>query len=121
MAPFCKELTTCLDNLGLTIEETANGRVCRQISDSNVVMQLWDRRVLVIRSTVELISNVTRMPDLLQEIQQQDERLIFTTHFISARSVFPVQICIAVINMTLRPTCMDLSTIPISAEPSWPP
>jgi hypothetical protein len=86
-ARFYSELTSRLDNLGLDVEESADGKVCVQISNCNVVMQLLDGRVPVLRSTVELISGVESTPDLLQEIQQQNEGRIFTKYFMSEGSV----------------------------------
>ena len=58
-----------------------------QISDCNVVMQLLDGRVPVLRTTIELISGVESTPDLLLEIQQQNEGRIFTKYFMSGNSV----------------------------------
>jgi hypothetical protein len=87
-ARFYSELTSRLDNLGLNVEESADGKVCVQISNSNIVMQLLDGRVPVLRSTIELISGVENTPDLLQEIQQQNEGRIFTKYFMSDSSVF---------------------------------
>jgi hypothetical protein len=86
-ARYYQELTTRLDNLGLNVEESSDGKVCVQISDSNVVMQLLDGRVPVMRSTIELISGVESTPDLLLEIQQQNEGRIFTKYFMSNTSV----------------------------------
>ena len=86
-ARFYSELTSRLDNLGLNVEESADGKVCVQISNCNVVMQLLDGRVPVLRSTIELISGVESTPDLLQEIQQQNEGRIFTKYFMSESSV----------------------------------
>ena len=86
-ARFYSELTGRLDNLGLNVEESADGKVCVQISNCNVVMQLLDGRVPVLRSTIELISGVESTPDLLQEIQQQNEGRIFTKYFMSENSV----------------------------------
>jgi hypothetical protein len=86
-ARFYSELTSRLDNLGLNAEESADGKVCVQISNCNVVMQLLDGRVPVLRSTIELISGVESTPDLLQEIQQQNEGRIFTKYFMSENSV----------------------------------
>ena len=86
-ARFYSELTSRLDNLGLKVEESADGKVCVQISNCNVVMQLLDGRVPVLRSTIELISGVESTPDLLQEIQQQNEGRIFTKYFMSDSSV----------------------------------
>jgi len=76
-----------LEHLGLNVEESSDGKVCVQISDSNVVMQLLDGRVPVMRSTIELISGVESTPDLLREIQQQNEGRIFTKYFMSDTSV----------------------------------
>ena len=86
-ARFYSELTSRLDNLGLNVEESTDGKVCVQISNCNVVMQLLDGRVPVLRSTIELISGVESTPDLLQEIQQQNEGRIFTKYFMSESSV----------------------------------
>ena len=86
-ARFYSDLTSRLDNLGLNVEESADGKVCVQISNCNVVMQLLDGRVPVLRSTIELISGVDSTPDLLQEIQQQNEGRIFTKYFMSDSSV----------------------------------
>jgi hypothetical protein len=86
-ARFYSELTSRLDNLGLNVEESSDGKVCVQISNCNVVMQLLDGRVPVLRSTIELISGVESTPDLLQEIQQQNEGRIFTKYFMSESSV----------------------------------
>ena len=86
-ARYYQELTTRLDNLGLNVEESSDGKVCVQISDCNIVMQLLDGRVPVMRSTIELISGVESTPDLLQEIQQQNEGRIFTKYFMSESSV----------------------------------
>ena len=86
-ACFYSELTSRLDNLGLNVEESTDGKVCVQISNCNVVMQLLDGRVPVLRSTIELISGVESTPDLLQEIQQQNEGRIFTKYFMSESSV----------------------------------
>ena len=86
-ARYYQELTTRLDNLGLNVEESSDGKVCVQISDSIVVMQLLDGRVPVMRSTIELISGVESTPDLLREIQQQNEGRIFTKYFMSDTSV----------------------------------
>jgi hypothetical protein len=86
-ARFYSELVSRLDNLGLNIEESTDGKVCVQISNCNVVMQLLDGRVPVLRSTIELISGVESTPDLLQEIQQQNEGRIFTKYFMSESSV----------------------------------
>jgi hypothetical protein len=86
-ARFYSELTSRLDNLGLNVEESTDGKVCVQISNCNVVMQLLDGRVPVLRSTIELISGVESTPDLLQEIQQQNEGRIFTKYFMSETSV----------------------------------
>ena len=86
-ARFYSELTSRLDNLGLNVEESADGKVCVQISNCNVVMQLLDGRVPVLRSTIELVSGVESTPDLLQEIQQQNEGRIFTKYFMSDSSV----------------------------------
>ena len=86
-ARYYQELKTRLDNLGLNVEESSDGKVCVQISDCNVVMQLLDGRVPVMRSTIELISGVESTPDLLQEIQQQNEGRIFTKYFMSDTSV----------------------------------
>ena len=86
-ARYYQELTTRLDNLGLNIEEGSDGKVCVQISNCNVVMQLLDGRVSVMRSTIELISGVESTPDLLHEIHQQNEGRIFTKYFVSDTSV----------------------------------
>ena len=86
-ARYYQELTTRLDNLGLNVEESSEGKVCVQISECNVVMQLLDGRVPVLRTTIELISGVESTPDLLQEIQQQNEGRIFTKYFMSETSV----------------------------------
>jgi hypothetical protein len=86
-ARFYSELTSRLDNLGLNVEESSDGKVCVQISNCNVVMQLLDGRVPVLRSIIELISGVESTPDLLQEIQQQNEGRIFTKYFMSESSV----------------------------------
>jgi hypothetical protein len=86
-ARFYSELTSRLDNLGLNVEESSDGKVCVQISNCNVVMQLLDGRVPVLRSIIELISGVESTPDLLKEIQQQNEGRIFTKYFMSESSV----------------------------------
>lgn len=86
-ARFYSELTSRLDNLGLNVEESSDGKICVQISSCNVVMQLLDGRVPVLRSTIELISGVESTPDLLREIQQQNEGRIFTKYFMSDTSV----------------------------------
>jgi hypothetical protein len=86
-ARFYSELTSRLDNLGLNVEESTDGKVCVQISNCNVVMQLLDGRGPVLRSTIELISDVESTPDLLKEIQQQNEGRIFTKYFMSESSV----------------------------------
>jgi hypothetical protein len=86
-ARYYSELTNRLEHLGLNVEESSDGKVCVQISDSNVVMQLLDGRVPVMRSTIELISGVESTPDLLREIQQQNEGRIFTKFFMSESSV----------------------------------
>ena len=86
-ARFYSELISRLDNLGLNVEESTDGKVCVQISNCNVVMQLLDGRVPVLRSTIELISGVESTPDLLLEIQQQNEGRIFTKYFMSESSV----------------------------------
>ena len=86
-ARFYSELTSRLDNLGLNVEESSDGKVCVQISSCNVVMQLLDGRVPVLRSTIELISGVESTPDLLREIQQQNEGRIFTKYFMNDSSV----------------------------------
>jgi hypothetical protein len=86
-ARFYSELTSRLDNLGLNVEESSDGKLCIQISSCNVVMQLLDGRVPVLRSTIELISGVESTPDLLREIQQQNEGRIFTKYFMSESSV----------------------------------
>ena len=71
----------------VNVEEGSDGKVCVQISDCNVVMQLLDGRVPVLRTTIELISGVESTPDLLNEIQQQNEGRIFTKFFMSESSV----------------------------------
>jgi hypothetical protein len=50
-------------------------------------MQLLDGRVPVLRTTIELISGVESTPDLLNEIQQQNEGRVFTKFFMSESSV----------------------------------
>ena len=87
-ARYYPELTGRLNDLGLNIEESADGKICVDISDCNVVMQLLDGRVPVMRSIIELVSGVESTPDLLQEIQQQNEGRIFTKYFLSGNSVF---------------------------------
>jgi len=87
-ARYYSELTGRLNDLGLNIEESEDGKVCVEISECNVVMQLLDGRVPVMRSVIELISGVDSTPDLLQEIQQQNEGRIFTKYFMSGNSVF---------------------------------
>jgi hypothetical protein len=86
-ARYYDELTTRLDNLGLNIEESDDGKVCVEIAGCNVVMQLLDGRVPIMRSTIELISGVDSTPDLLLEIQQQNEGRIFTKYFMSGNTV----------------------------------
>ena len=51
------------------------------------MLQLLDGRVPVLRTTIELISGVESTPDLLNEIQQQNEGRIFTKFFMSESSV----------------------------------
>jgi hypothetical protein len=87
-ARYYQELTGRLNDLGLNVEEDEDGKVCVEISDCNVVMQLLDGRVPVMRSVIELISGVESTPDLLHEIQQQNEGRIFTKYFMSDDSVF---------------------------------
>jgi len=87
-ARYYSELTSRLNDLGLNIEESEDGKVCVEISECNVVMQLLDGRVPVMRCVIELISGVDSTPDLLQEIQQQNEGRIFTKYFMSGNSVF---------------------------------
>ena len=86
-AQFHSEVKGRLENLGLNVEDGLDGKVCVQISNCNVVMQLLDGRVPVLRSTIELISGVESTPDLLHEIQQQNEGRIFTKYFMSESSV----------------------------------
>lgn len=86
-ARYHSELKGRLDGLGLNVEDGLDGKVCVQISSCNVVMQLLDGRVPVLRSTIELISGVESTPDLLKEIQQQNEGRIFTKYFMSGSSV----------------------------------
>jgi hypothetical protein len=86
-ARYYVELTNRLEHLGFNVEEGPDGKVCVQISDCNVVMQLLDGRVPVLRTTIELISGVESTPDLLNEIQQQNEGRIFTKFFMSGNSV----------------------------------
>ena len=86
-ARYYVELTNRLEHLGFNFEEGSDGKVCAQISDCNVVMQLLDGRVPVLRTTIELISGVESTPDLLNEIQQQNEGRIFTKFFMSGNSV----------------------------------
>jgi hypothetical protein len=86
-ARYYVELTNRLEHLGFNVEEGPDGKMCVQISDCNVVMQLLDGRVPVLRTTIELISGVESTPDLLNEIQQQNEGRIFTKFFMSESSV----------------------------------
>ena len=86
-ARYHAELKGRLDNLGLNVEDGPDGKVCVEISDCAVIMQLLDGRVPVMRSTIELISGVVSTPDLLHEIQQQNEGRIFTKYFMSDDSV----------------------------------
>ena len=86
-ARYYRELTGRLNDSGLNVEESPDGKVCVEIGGCNVVMQLLDGRVPVMRSTIELISGVESTPDLLHEIQQQNEGRIFTKYFVSENSV----------------------------------
>lgn len=73
------------DNIEFVVGD--EGRICAKVDDQVVEIQLLDGRLPIIRCTIELLKNVERSLDLLQEIEQQNEGRVCTKFFIRDCSV----------------------------------
>ena len=66
-----------------------------------MVLQLLDGRLPIVRATVHVVGDVERTPELLDEIDQQNEGRAFTKFFMSGNSVFA----------SLDVRCADIASI----------
>jgi len=73
-----------------TIEYTIadDGRVRARLGGQVIELALLDGRTPVLRCSVELVSGIERTPDLLIEIDQQNQGRVFTKYFTSENSVW---------------------------------
>jgi len=73
-----------------TIEYTIadDGRVRARLGGQVIELALLDGRTPVLRCSVELVSGIERTPDLLTEIDQQNQGRVFTKYFTSENSVW---------------------------------
>jgi len=73
-----------------TIEYTIadDGRVRARLGGQVIELALLDGRTPVLRCSVELVSGIDRTPDLLIEIDQQNQGRVFTKYFTSENSVW---------------------------------
>jgi len=73
-----------------TIEYTIadDGRVRARLGGQVIELALLDGRTPVLRCSIELVSGIDRTPDLLIEIDQQNQGRVFTKYFTSENSVW---------------------------------
>ena len=83
-----EELRNRLDQLGALSAEHEDGRLAATFGEVEMVLQLLDGRLPIVRATVHVVGEVERTPELLDEIDQQNEGRAFTKFFMSGNSVF---------------------------------
>lgn len=83
-----EELRDRLDNLGALSAEHEDGRLAANFGSVEMVLQLLDGRLPIVRCTVHIVDEVERSPELLDEIDQQNEGRAFTKFFMSGNSVY---------------------------------
>ena len=64
-----------------------DGRICANIDDHSVEMQMLDGRLPIIRCTIELVSGLEKTWALLREIDQQNEGRVCTKFFMRGDAV----------------------------------
>ena len=82
------ELRTRLEVLDALVAEHPDGRLAVDFEGVEMMLQLLDGRLPIVRCTVHVVSDVERTPELLDEIDQQNEGRAFTKYFMSGNSVF---------------------------------
>lgn len=85
---FYRELYDKLDACNLLSAEHEDGRLAALVGEVEVVLQLLDGRWPIVRCTAHIVGGVRRSPELLDEIDQQNEGRAFTKYFMSGESVF---------------------------------
>ncbi len=95
------ELRDHLDQTGALAAEQEDGRLAATVAGVEMVLQLLDGRLPIVRATVHVVGDVERTPELLDEIDQQNEGRAFTKFFMSGNSVFA--------GMDVR--CVDIASI----------
>lgn len=83
-----EELKNRLDHIGALSAEHEDGRLAAIFNEVEMVLQLLDGRLPIVRATVHVVGDVERTPELLDEIDQQNEGRAFTKFFMSSNSVF---------------------------------
>ncbi len=83
-----EELRNHLDNLGTLSAEHEDGRLVANVGGVKMVLQLLDGRLPIVRATVHVVGEVERTPELLSEIDEQNEGRAFTKFFMSGNAVF---------------------------------
>lgn len=83
-----EELRDRLDHLGALSAEHEDGRLAANFGSVEMVLQLLDGRLPILRCTVHIVGEVERTPELLDEIDQQNEGRAFTKFFMSGNSVY---------------------------------
>jgi hypothetical protein len=86
-ARFHSQIVDILDSANIEHLVGADGRICANIDETNIEIQLLDGRLPIARCTIELVTGVERSFDLLQEIEQQNEGRVCTKFFIRGSAV----------------------------------
>ncbi|MEN9301307.1 MAG: hypothetical protein RLZZ254_1088 [Actinomycetota bacterium] len=85
---YYEELRDRLNFWDALSAEHEDGRLAAEFAGVEMVLQLLDGRMPIVRATVHVVGDVERTPDLLSEIDQQNEGRAFTKFFMSGSSVF---------------------------------
>lgn len=83
-----RELYDKLDIADLLTAEHEDGRLAATVDGVEMVLQLLDGRWPIVRCTVHVVGDVERTPELLDEIDQQNEGRAFTKYFMSGNAVY---------------------------------
>ena len=85
---YYEELRERLEQIGALAAEHEDGRLAAEFAGVEMVLQLLDGSMPIVRATVHVVGDVERTPELLDEIDQQNEGRAFTKFFMSGNSVF---------------------------------
>lgn len=85
---YYEELRDRLQIIGALSAEQRDGRLSASYADTEIILQLLDGRMPIVRCTVHVVGMVERTLGLLDEIDQQNEGRAFTKYFMSGDSVF---------------------------------